>query len=112
MPGWDMEAITKIMKIHQKKINVIFMAKTARKTNNIPPCSVCGSHLADSEFQVVTRTINSRSYIFHVCVECQDKLSENAIARTLRKRVASPYKLKLPEIVVQTSHSEPVMMEK
>jgi hypothetical protein len=91
---------------------MISMAKAARKTNNTPPCSVCGSHLIDSDFQIITRTFNHRSFIFHVCSPCQNKHSERAIARTLKKRVAAPYKLEVPTIVVQTSQSEPVMMEK
>ena len=88
------------------------MAKAAKKSNNMPPCSVCGSHLIDSDFQIITRNFNHRSFIFHVCSQCQDKHSEKAIARKLKKRVTSPYKLVVPTIVVQTSHSEPVMMEK
>ncbi|MHA2060480.1 MAG: hypothetical protein ACW976_06860 [Candidatus Ranarchaeia archaeon] len=88
------------------------MAKTANKTNNMPPCSVCGSHLVDLEFQIITRVLDHRAYTFHVCTPCQSKKSQRSLDRTLKRRVTPPFKIEIPPVVVQTAQSEPVMMEK
>jgi hypothetical protein len=88
------------------------MAKTAKKTNNMPPCSVCGTHLMELDFQIITRVLDHRTYTFHVCAPCQSKSSQRSLDRTLKQRITPPFTIDVPTIVVQTAQSEPIMMEK